>query len=203
MVKRIKKKLKMLKKKKYIASIKKYVDLNPNTLYGDMFNVEIREPRDNYKFLEIGEHGVIDAKCIFEKDSGHISIGNRCLISGVLISIDNIKIGDDVIIAWDTLVYDHNSHSINWMERKEDTYGEYENYLKYGSPVANKNWSVVKSKPIIIENKVWIGTGCKIMKGVTIGEGAVIAAGSVVVKNVDPWTVVGGNPAQFIKRIER
>ena len=54
--------------------------------------------------------------------------------------------------------------------------------------------------PIIIGNNVWIATKSIIGKGVTIGDGCVIAAYSNVVKDVEPWTVVGGNPAKFIKK---
>ena len=50
-----------------------------------------------------------------------------------------------------------------------------------------------------IGNDVWIGHGAIIMGGVTIGDGAIVAAGSVVTKNVEPCTIVGGNPAKFIK----
>ena len=58
------------------------------------------------------------------------------------------------------------------------------------------------TKPIIVEDKAWIGAGAIITQGVTIGEGAVIAAGSVVNKDVAPMTIVGGVPAKFIKAIE-
>lgn len=54
-------------------------------------------------------------------------------------------------------------------------------------------------KPITIGNGVWIGAEAIICPGVTIGDGAVIAAGAVVTKDVPSWTVVGGNPAKFIK----
>lgn len=53
---------------------------------------------------------------------------------------------------------------------------------------------------VVIENDVWIGRGCTIMSGLTIGSGSVIAAQSVVVKDVDPYTIVGGNPAKAIKQ---
>lgn len=58
------------------------------------------------------------------------------------------------------------------------------------------------TKPIAIHDNVWIATGAIILPGVTIGEGAVIGAGAVVTKDVTPWTVVGGNPARFIKKRE-
>lgn len=56
--------------------------------------------------------------------------------------------------------------------------------------------------PITICDGVWIGARAIILPGVTIGEGAVVAAGAVVTKDVEPWAVVGGNPAKFIKKRE-
>lgn len=53
---------------------------------------------------------------------------------------------------------------------------------------------------VIIENDVWIGSGCTIMSGIRIGSGSVIAAKSVVVKDVEPYTIVGGNPAKPLKK---
>ena len=56
-----------------------------------------------------------------------------------------------------------------------------------------------ESKVCHIGNDVWIGSNVTIMSGVTIGDGAVIANNSHVVKNIDPYSIVGGNPAKFIK----
>ena len=56
--------------------------------------------------------------------------------------------------------------------------------------------------PISIGDGVWIGSRATVLPGVTIGEGAVVAAGAVVTKDVEPWTIVGGNPAKFIKKRE-
>lgn len=56
--------------------------------------------------------------------------------------------------------------------------------------------------PIIIESKAWIGTRAYIGMGVTIGEGAIVGATASVYKDVEPWTIVGGNPAKFIKKRE-
>ena len=58
------------------------------------------------------------------------------------------------------------------------------------------------SKPILVEDEVWIGCGAIILQGVTIGRGAVVTAGAVVNKDVDSFTVVGGVPAKIIKRID-
>lgn len=61
------------------------------------------------------------------------------------------------------------------------------------------NFSAYSKGDIIIGNDVWIGARATIIDGITIGHGAVIAAGSVVTKNVEPYSVVGGNPARHIK----
>ena len=57
------------------------------------------------------------------------------------------------------------------------------------------------AKPIVIERNVWVATGATIIGGVTVGENSVVAAGSVVTKNVPPNTLVGGNPARVIRSI--
>lgn len=58
------------------------------------------------------------------------------------------------------------------------------------------------SKPIVVDDEVWIGCGAIILQGVTIGKGAVVSAGSVVSKDVEPLTVVGGVPAKLLKKID-
>ena len=65
--------------------------------------------------------------------------------------------------------------------------------------IQNKDWSVVNSNPIKICDDVWIGMNVIILKGVTVGEGAIVGAGSVVTKDVPAWTVVAGNPARVVK----
>ena len=53
---------------------------------------------------------------------------------------------------------------------------------------------------IVVEDDVWIGTGCIILSGVHLGRGTVVAAGSVVVKSTEPYSIIGGNPAKLIKK---
>lgn len=65
--------------------------------------------------------------------------------------------------------------------------------------VASPHFDLV-TRPITINDNVWVATGAIVLPGVTIGEGAVVGAGAVVAKDVEPWTVVGGNPAKFIKK---
>lgn len=65
-----------------------------------------------------------------------------------------------------------------------------------------RNTGIEYAKPIVIEDDVWIGAGVSVCPGVTIGRGAVIAAGSTVTKDVAPYSLVGGVPAKFIKSIK-
>ena len=65
-----------------------------------------------------------------------------------------------------------------------------------------ENRSATYGRPIVIEDKAWIGINSTILPGVSIGYGAIVGAGSVVTKDVPPMTVVAGNPAKFIKKID-
>lgn len=79
--------------------------------------------------------------------------------------------------------------------------GEYVKLLTGYHDITTWNFAF-KTKPITIGSCVWIATGAIVLPGVTIGDGAVVAAGSVVTNDVEPWTVVGGNPARVIKKRE-
>ena len=185
-----------------MKSIRKYISLNQNSHYGNGFRIDLRCPKKGVIYFLSGSQCMIDGTFIFEKDTGYITIGDRVHIgNSSFISINRIEIGNDVTIAWNCLFYDHNSHSVNWEERKNDTVQEYEDYLTYRDPIKNKKWDSVKSAPIVIKDKVWIGLGTTVLKGVTIGEGAVVAARSVVTKDVEPYTMVGGNPARLIRSL--
>ena len=194
---------KNFRKKKQLTTASAYINIDPTTVLGDNFNLELHNPSTGQNYLSIGQQCMIDASFVFETSCGQVSIGNHVHIGGgtQLISRNRITIGDDVIIAWNCTIYDHNSHSIYWNERKSDVLTEWQNGTCQKPILFNKNWSVVKDAPISIGNKVWIGFGVTILKGVNIGEGAVIAAGSVVTKDVPAYTIVGGNPAKFIKKI--
>ena len=153
--------------------------------------------------VEIGHNCTLECSLIFESTEGHIKIGDRTSIgNSTLISRNDIEIGNDVIISWGCWIYDHNSHSLAWQDRLEDSrvIAEADNVHEL---LANKDWSCVKSAPIHICDKVWIGFNAIILKGVTIGEGAVIGAGSVVTKDVPPYAVVAGNPARIVRQMEK
>lgn len=189
-------------KKSAFEVYKDYIELEGSTI-SKKCSIRFDKPEklENRKYLTIGGKGIIESSFIFETEKGEITIGNNVHIGGAtMICRNKIEIKDDVTLAWGIMIYDHNSHSIFWEERKNDNHQCYEDYQNFqGNNAANKDWSNVLSKPIIIESKVWIGFDVTILKGVTIGEGAVIGAKSVVTKDVEPWTVVAGNPAVVVK----
>lgn len=162
------------------------------------------ERKVNNNRVSIGSNSMIGANFIFESDQGKISIGDKCFINDGtnLISRSSISIGNHVTIAWGCTIYDHNSHSLDFLERQRDMDRQLDDFRAGKSFISSKDWSVVKSRPIVIENNVWIGFNSIILSGVTIGEGAIIGAKSVVRDNVEPWTIVAGNPAVVVKRLK-
>lgn len=75
-----------------------------------------------------------------------------------------------------------------------------DSYLITGSHNVSSNRFELITKPIVIGNCCWLTTGVTVLQGVSINDYAVVSANSTVIKDVEPWTVVGGNPAKFIKK---
>ena len=73
------------------------------------------------------------------------------------------------------------------------------NFGTIGVPTIFNGRGDEEEKEVIIEKDVWVGFGAIIMHGVKLGEGSIIGAGSVVTKDIEPYTIVAGNPAKFIK----
>jgi len=163
-------------------------------------NLSVRNPAKD-KYMYIGKNSVISGNFVFETASGEIRIGNNTFIGGgMFVCIEGIEIGNDVMISWGCTFVDNNSHSLRWSERKDDV-RDWKKGLDENKIGFYKDWTNVKRGKIVVKDKAWIGFNCIVMKGVTIGEGAVVAAGSVVTKDVPDWTIVGGNPAKIIKYI--
>lgn len=196
--------LKSFKFKRNMRRWSKYMEVSPSAVLGRSFRLEDRFPREGIR-VKIGDNSLCGATFIFESDKGCVTIGERSYIGGgtTLIARTGIKIGSDVTIAWGVWIYDHNSHSLNYKDRMNDHVATMREAREGLMLASLKDWSVVKSAPIVIEDRVWIGFNAIILKGVTIGEGSVVGAGAVVTRDVEPYTVVAGNPARVVKRLER
>ncbi len=162
--------------------------LNPTS---SAFAWRIKMMDNNHLTIDAGS--TVRAHIIYERPTAVCSVGKRTFIGDGTISIaERVDIGDDVLVSWGVSITDHNSHSIRFSLRANDV-------LQWR--MKKKNWDNVEVKPIRIGDKAWIGFNAIILKGVSIGEGAVVGAGSVVTKDIEPWTIVAGSPARFVREI--
>ena len=137
-------------------------------------------------FLEVGKEVKIYSP--LRVDLGkNISIGEYSLINQncTLLDTGSIQIGRRVLIGPDVKMYTA-THSLNPIERYEK-----QNDGSY--------FIQTSAKGIVIEDDVWVGSNATILKGVTVGRGAVVAAGALVIKDVPPYAIVGGVPAKVLK----
>ena len=157
-----------------------------------MFRVVLRIKNWMYKklasrflYFKSGE-GCIFSPGVKILTPNQISIGNNTFLGrNVMISTSRsggspISIGNDVMLAQNVQVIGGN-HEFKSLDLPMRLQGE------------------GKQGAISIGNDVWLGAGCIVLTGVTIGDGSIVAAGSVVTKDVAPYSIVGGNPAKFIK----
>ena len=130
--------------------------------------------------VSVGEH--VSVRELHDIGSGGITIGQgTCLNANVLLDTSGrLTIGSNCMVSEGSAIYTH-KHNLS-------------------SKIAWKGGAI--PLPVTVMDGVWIGARAIVLPGVTIGEGAVVAAGAVVTKDVEPWTVVGGNPAKFIKKRE-
>lgn len=146
--------------------------------------------------IQIDDYCHVAGEISVNKPGGRIRIGHHSFLGpqSRVWSTENISIGCYVLISHLVDIHDNDSHPIDLMERRRHPTSLFEE----GRPV---DWSHVQMKPVVIEDDVWIGFKASIMKGVRIGRGAIVAAGSVVTKDVPPFTIVAGNPARTVRTL--
>jgi acetyltransferase-like isoleucine patch superfamily enzyme len=141
--------------------------------------------------LTIGDGTIFQGRIAADRAGASVSIGRNTFVgNSLLVCAEKIEIGDDVLVSWGCTIVDHNSHSPSWHQRQNDVREAH---------VGKKDWTNVKTGAVTIGNKAWLGFNTIVLKGVVVGEGSIVGAGSVVTKDVEPYTMVGGNPAKFIK----
>jgi acetyltransferase-like isoleucine patch superfamily enzyme len=194
--------------------MQKFYPLQPGAIFeGDWFQGKIPEN------IIVGENTVMDSAVCFKnyhsslpiglkvgknvtfwrtslaaEENGKIEIGDNCYISNAsLVCSEKISIGNNVLIAGGVTIADSDFHPIAPAARLADTIAI--------SAVGNRSKRPdIATKPVIIEDDVWIGFNATILKGIRIGAGSIIAAGALVIGDVPPNSEVAGNPARVLKR---
>jgi acetyltransferase-like isoleucine patch superfamily enzyme len=137
--------------------------------------------------IEVGDDVHVGSPCTWDVGpDAELIIGHRVSLNyrGVISVRDSVRIGDDTLLAGEVAIFDNTNHPVAPAQR-----------------LARQAPSAAEIGPVVIGRNVWIGLRCTIMRGVTIGDNAVVAAGSIVTKSVPPNTVVAGNPAVVIKTL--
>jgi acetyltransferase-like isoleucine patch superfamily enzyme len=134
-----------------------------------------------YRIFSLGDYSVIESFACINNAVGDVMIGNHTRIGLHNTIIGPVEIGSHVNLAQGITVTALN-HNFDDTEKRIDEQG-------------------VSTKPVTIEDDVWIGANAVILPGVTIGNHCVVAAGAVVTKDVPPHSLVAGVPAKVIKQI--
>lgn len=139
---------------------------------------------DNFMFVSGESVSPISSNrkgCIYVEDGAEITIGNNVGMTSTRMWIaKGLTIGNNVKLGADVLLMDTDTHQVDYLQRREGQ-----------GPIA--------SAPITIEDDVWIGAQCIVLKGVTIGAHSIIGAGSVVTKSIPPDCIAAGNPCRVIR----
>lgn len=145
--------------------------------------------------IRIGENSHLRCDLFVFPFGGQIDIGQYTFVGdgSRIWSGEKILIGNHVMISHNVNIMDSNSHELDHLERANS----FMNLLKSGHPKVKGS---IKTAPVVIHDYAWIGFGATILKGVTIGAGAIVGACSVVTQDVAPFAIVVGNPAQVVSQ---
>ena len=145
--------------------------------------------------MTVGSGCLIQGQLVGERDESRLEVGNNVVVGGgsVIDCALSVRIEDDAMVSYECIIADSDNHSIYPELRKADV-GNWMNGRRH-------DWSASEMAPVVIKRGAWIGARAIILKGVTVGEGAVVGMGSVVTHDVPPRCVVAGNPARVIREI--
>lgn len=172
----------------------------------DGVNLDIRVNPERRNYVRIGSESQISGYFVFERGLGTVTIGDRSSIGGGALIVcsqsEGIHIGNQVMLSWDVTLMDSDAHSLDPEVRANDAF-DWHAGVQAGRQGCFKDWASVRSAPIRIHDNAWIGFGSAVLKGVTIGKGAVVGSKSVVSRSIPAYTVFAGNPARFVRFVPR
>ena len=174
----------------------------PNVFFGEGFYCESAQIFRHLKSkspraVVLGNHVSCYAGCSFAVgENGTCRVGDFTLMNGALVMAEErIEIGSHCLISWNVGIADSDFHPLEPAQRIIDAHALAPFFN--GRPARPK----LRTAPVIIGDNVWIGMNAVILKGVTVGENSVVAAGAVVTKSVPANVVVAGNPAVVTKQL--
>ncbi len=137
--------------------------------------------------ITIGAHSYVRGRLLTYGHGGRIRIGEWCYVGvrSEIWSMESINIGDRVLIAHDVNIHDGTAHSPVAAERHD----HFRHIIEKGHPVTPDTLPGVEAAPDIIEDDVWINFGVTILRGVRVGRGSIIAARSIVTRDVPPFSM--------------
>ena len=158
-------------------------------------SARIRNIRGDSDKITVGQHSRILGELLTFAHGGEISIGEWCYVGegSRIWSAASIVIGNRVLISHSANVFDNLTHPIGAVARHQ----QIRQIFSDGHPREIS----LDEKPVRICDDVWIGAGAMVLRGVTVGEGGIVAAGAVVTKDVPAFSIVAGNPAVLIREL--
>lgn len=156
----------------------------------------ISDSHGNKENIQIGDYSHIKGELNTFGSCGKIIIGEHCYMgpNSRIWAAKEVVIGDRVLIGPDCYIFDNDVHPID----AETRHKQFLEIVSIGQP----DWVKLNEKEVVIEDDVWIGGGCSILKGVRIGKGAIIGTRSVVVHDIPAYAVAHGNPAK-VSRMQK
>jgi len=147
----------------------------------------------NSALIKIGAGTIVDGDLLTFAHGGRITVGQWCYIGegSRIWSAKCIEIGDRVMISHNVSIFDNLTHPIDPAER----------HRHFGAIATSGHPQGIDlgERPVCIHDDAWIAAGAILLRGVTVGEAAIVGAGSVVTHDVPPFAVVAGNPARVIR----
>lgn len=144
--------------------------------------------------LKLGDRVVAYTWAEFNVEpTGTLRIGDDCVLVGpVFMCAEQILIGDRVVLSYHVTIADSDFHPVDPAQRRKDAIAN--------APGGNRaERPTLETRPVVVDDDAWIGIGAIILKGVRIGRGARVAAGSVVTRDVPAGARVAGNPARIVE----
>lgn len=146
--------------------------------------------------IRVGAGTFIRGELLVFRFGGQLTVGDHCYLgeNSRVWAGESTTIGNHVLISHDVFITDCNAHEFDAAERAST----FQRIVSQGHPQEKGS---VETKPVVIEDHVWINPQSVILPGVRLGKGCIVGAGSIVTRDLPPYVLAAGNPAVVIKEL--